>query len=411
MKKQYVKLESLRSLRNSLNGDARDFADAVIAAFEEAAGDEEVEHTVESLKAKVDEIAKTFAEKNEEVAERIQKLRNEIVTMVGGGAQKPQLTKKVANEVARAILNSRSRVEVRDNVEAVLTRNGITGLEFDDITDFALNVKVEDLNPLYAQLKRVPFTRFFYGAAELTAATSIARQWNKLKTTEKAIQALALTPKKISTDYIYKRQQIAQSDLDDISEAGQSSQFLEWITNELYKMVVNTIVMSILVGDTVNEEGERVTTFEGIGSKTTSDAFTTIVKGSVSLGFARSVVDKVYNPDNKKVVALMSKDTLTALAKHVYAEGGTENYLSKEEVAAQIGADEIITTDVLTAAAGSAAVVAMIPEEYWVKEKNEINVAYPTYEKNVYNIQREVKAGGAIHGLLSTAVGIVEEAE
>ena len=48
--------------------------------------------------------------------------------------------------------------------------------------------------------------------------------------------------------------------------------------------------------------------------------------------------------------------------------------------------------------------ILMIPEEYWVHEVAEVEVSYPQYDANVVNWQYERLAGGAIHGLASTAV-------
>ena len=48
--------------------------------------------------------------------------------------------------------------------------------------------------------------------------------------------------------------------------------------------------------------------------------------------------------------------------------------------------------------------IVMLPDGYWYNEKNAISVAYPKYEENVMNYQKERNIGGAIHDLFSTAV-------
>ena len=65
-----------------------------------------------------------------------------------------------------------------------------------------------------------------------------------------------------------------------------------------------------------------------------------------------------------------------------------------------LGVDRIYVTD------KAIGVVCFIPEEYWVKEKNAMQVSYPRYENNVMNYQRERNLGAAVHGLKSVAFGV-----
>ena len=99
----------------------------------------------------------------------------------------------------------------------------------------------------------------------------------------------------------------------------------------------------------------------------------------------------------------MTQDTLTDIAEFIYSAGGSTSYRSKEEVAGQLGVEEIFVTDILDLNS-AVKMVVMIPDEYWVREKKALEVAYPTYEKNVMNFMKERNIGGAIHGMFSTAV-------
>lgn len=98
-------------------------------------------------------------------------------------------------------------------------------------------------------------------------------------------------------------------------------------------------------------------------------------------------------------MGILNATTLTTISAYRYADGGDVHFRSREEVAAQLGVDEIFTTDLL----GDGAFIAMLPDGYWVNEQKAIEVAYPTYEKNVRNFQKEINAGGAIHDLYSVA--------
>lgn len=439
MKKKELKekVEGLRKISNTLTGTAKDFADAVVAAFDEAADDSE-EHEITDLKNAIDEIAARFDEKDKEVAEKIARAKQDMLKQLSNGVdqQQPKLTKKVANEIARAILRSAGREDIRNQVEKVLKRNDITGLEYNAIVDYTIELKVEELNPLWNAFHRTMFNKFYYSQADLTNASHIAKQWDKTSELEKKIQQLSVTAKSISTDYIYKRQRAAFKDLDEIEEAGQLSEFLTWISNELYQLIIDTIVMAVLVGDNVNEAGDKITTFETIGTKTTSDAFTTVVNvadletatsalakfaaavGATSdrdkaIATLRYASDKIYNPRGKEKWAVLNSETLTALAAYRYADGGDITFRSREEVAALLGVDRILTSDLMAAGMDTAGVQAifLLPDGYHVKEVKSLDFAYPTYEKNVQNFQKEVNAGGAIHDLLSTSVVMLSKSE
>ena len=79
-----------------------------------------------------------------------------------------------------------------------------------------------------------------------------------------------------------------------------------------------------------------------------------------------------------------------------------ESDLSGVHAAAMLGVDRIYVTDKATG------VICFVPDEYWVKEKNAMQVSYPKYEFNVMNYQRERNIGAAVHGLKTGAFGVTE---
>ena len=218
--KKVVEAIAARLKKDTLSEDAAALWEEVRAAFE-ALAEDGAEHDITELQDKFDELAAKYDKQNEEqsqeVAERIQKLRNEIFSRLESGKTvKDKLTPEIAKEVANAIAKSRNRDEVRNGVEAVLKQNGITGLTYGYIVDYSLELKLEDNEGLYDELHKTPFTRFIYSEIDRTEATQIAKQWDKSSETEKAIQELAANDRKIDTKYIYKRQQFALEDLDEI---------------------------------------------------------------------------------------------------------------------------------------------------------------------------------------------------
>ena len=388
-----------KQISNALNEDGENLKTALFDLISELEnseteiGEEELKDAIKSFldEMKEDEIP-------EVVANAIAKAANKAQEAVKG-----DLPLKVKNEIAGAILRS-NKSEVQNAVKEVLVKNAITGLAFADVVDFSIVTSWEKLNPILDSLHKTMFSKFFYTEADMDVAAAIAKQWNKASEYDKLIQQLEVTGKQIQTKYIYKRQQMAAEDLDEIEQAGQQSYFQKWINEELDQMIANTIVMAILVGDTTNAVGDRVTTFETIGTKATSDLFTTVsVEATPTIEDYRAAVDSVKNPNGLKKIAVMTQETLTDLAAFVYGTGGTIHYRTREEVAGQIGVDEIFVNDVLEVNA-NVKMVVLIPDEYWVREKKALEVAYPTYEKNVMNFMKERNIGGAIHGMFSTAV-------
>ena len=412
MKKKLLNLVSaMRKVANSLTEEARAQWDEMVAAVE-ALEAEDAEHDITSLNDRLAEIEGKYA-KDEEVANRMQALRNELLNMHAGANVKDKFTVKVRKEIANAIINSRGGVEktlnaisdvCRENGIEVRTKNSVSGLTYSEIIDYALQLKQENNDEIFDALYKTNRSKFFYGELDPTAPANIAKQWDKNSESHKAEQELALNGKAISTAYIYKLQSLAHEDLDDAREAGQEAELLRDIREELMRAVKGLAVRAILVGDAVNPNGSQVTVFETIGAKTRTDLFTTVlapaVANTVSLGDVRKAAAKVKT---ERKWAVMTSDLKLALSEFVYASGGTPTFLTDEELAKQIGVDRVIAKDFIGDIAGLHAVI-FDPNEYWVKEKNVIDTPFPEYRDNRQGYVYEINMGGAIHGLESTAV-------
>lgn len=412
MKKKLLNLVSaMRKVANSLTEDARAQWDEMVAAVE-ALEAEDAEHDITSLNDRLAEIEGKYA-KDEEVANRMQALRNELLNMHAGANVKDKFTVKVRKEIANAIINSRGGVEktlnaisdvCRENGIEVRTKNSVSGLTYAEIIDYALQLKQENNDEIFDALYKTGRSKFFYGELDPTNPANIAKQWDKNSETSKAEQELAVEGKSIATKYIYKLQALAQEDLDDAREAGQEAELLRDIREELMRAVKGLAVRAILIGDAVNPNGQKVTVFETIGTKTTTDLFTSVVNpataGQVSLADVRKAAEKVKT-ERKWVV--MTSDLKLALATRNYAAGGTEFFFTDAELAEQLGVDRVISKDFIGNVTGLHAIV-FDPNEYWVKEKNVIDTPFPEYRDNRQGYIYEINMGGAIHGLESTAV-------
>ena len=403
--KEWINLTAIkRRVANAFSEKGQEAADAIRALIDELESAEvEVDET--ALAEKIQEVlanAEPNTKTEEAIANAIAKRMQAITDTVGA----KNLSAAVKNQISAAILRAASKEDVKNAVNAVLVKNDVTGLTFEDVVDYAVVESWGDLNPIFKQLHKTFFTKFFYNGQDVKTATLLAKQWDKSGDTEKKIQEIAVTGKQILTKYIYKRQRAAQEDLDEIEKAGGLTNFLRFINEELDRMIVNTIVMAILIGDNVNELADRVTTFETIGSKNASDLFTKVLNPegeTVTLKDFRRACDAVKNPNGKRKVAILSTSMLSQISEFKYSGTGTIMYRSTDEVAKQLGVDEVILCDLLDPEEGIYGIV-MLPDGYWYNEKNAISVAYPKYEENVMNYQKERNIGGAIHDLFSTAV-------
>lgn len=414
---------SLKEIANELTDEEKarleEIAAAIVSLGENADedGKEEIKARLAQLQADLDKVQ---AETSEAVANRIQKLRDELT---GGGKSKDvrdAFTADVRKQIANAILDARYGVKnTLEAIESICVQNGIqvrkkndvSGLSFAEIIDYALQLKQENNDRIFDSLYKTKRSKFFYGEIDPTKPNSIAKQWNKASETQKVEQELALNGKSISTAYLYKLQSLAHEDLDDAREAGQEAALLRDIREELMRAVKGLAVRAIMVGDAYNPNGSKVTVFETIGTKTTTDLFTTVVNvattGSVTLSDIRKAAAAVKTERKWLVI---TSDLKQQIAKRTYAAGGTEFFFSDAELKEQLGVDEIIDRDFVGDVSGLQAIV-YDPDEYWVKEKNVIDTPFPEYRDNRQGYLYEINMGGAIHGLQSTAVLVDSEAK
>ena len=392
-----------RKVKNAFSEEGAEAAAAIRDLIDELEN-AEIEIDERELASRVEEVIRSFngradeempANVANEIAKRFKALENSMPVS-------DKVTPAIKNQVAAAVLRAKGRESVKDAVNAVLVKNGITGLTFNETIDFAINDKWGDSDELFAALRKVQFSKFFYTAQEFNDPDVVAHGWNKTSETEKQIQQLTVNGKTIATQYIYKRQQIAFEDLDDIEESGSSSTFLRWLNEELDRQIVNAIV-AVMLGNTT--DFTDITTIESLLGAGTTDVFRTAVAVTtptlLEIADVRALVDAVIAGRGAKWL-VMSQQQLTHIAEFIYGTGGTTTYRSREELAAMLGVERIYVTDKATK------VICFIPSEYWVKEKASLQVSYPKYEFNVMNYQRERNIGSAVHGLKSVAFPVSE---
>jgi hypothetical protein len=411
--------EKVRKITNTLSGDARDFADAVVSAFEALEAAEE-EVSIDDVRAEIEKVAEQFVKPEEveqEVAEAVAKVRESIMREVRGGSMPvaEKITDSVKRQVVNAIAHAQNKTEALAGIDAIAKANGIeikkkkndiTGLTYGDIIDYAIQVKQDESDEVYDALYKTKVSKMFYAELDDTNAEQIAKQWDKEAGAGvvKDIQSLAAQGKEISTANIYKMQRIANEDMDDAEEAGELNNLIGQVSAELRKAVKAGIVRAILIGDDVNATGKKITKFESIATKTATDLHTTVLNpataNTVTIKDLALLAEKVKT---ERKWLFVSPELELELREFTYAAGGTPTLIGEDELAAKIGVEKIVKKDYLAGVEGLHAII-LDPDQYWVKEKKETDIAFPQYERNARGFLFELNAGGCIRGLKSTAV-------
>lgn len=405
MKKKLVKVSEFagiekvrRLIANAFTEKGADMAAALRGVLDELEA-LEVEIDETALAEKMREVIDEYfngeeAEVPEVIAEAIAKKFNDMKKNI---PSTDKMTPAIKNQVCAAILRAHGKEEAKKAANDVLVKNGISGMTFEAAVDYTIADNWGDSNELFAALHKSPLSKFFYTTQDITASQVQAHGWDKDSEEAKQIQALTVNGKTIATQYVYKRQQAAFEDLDEIERVGQTSAFLTWINEELDRQIVNTIIMKMF-----NDGVTDLTSVEQLYNGS-SDAFRTSVTvddyTEPTMEEARQICDAVKNPFGKAKWAVMTQKMYTNLAKFSYAAGGDVTYRSKEEVAGSLGVDHIYVTDM------AEYFFCIIPDGIWVVEKNAMDVAYPTYEFNTMNYQKERNIGVGIHDLKSVAYG------
>ena len=134
-----VNFKSLRrQIENSLNEKGGELKSALLSLLDELENSE-VEYDEEAMKEQVLAIFAGAEEVPEAVqnsitkivADRVAEIRNSIGVNV-----KDQLTAKIKNQIAAAVLKAPNKMEVENAVNKVLIENQVSGLAFGDVIDY-----------------------------------------------------------------------------------------------------------------------------------------------------------------------------------------------------------------------------------------------------------------------------------
>lgn len=408
--KQYVKneLEAKQALlaSNSLAEEDRELISSAVDNLNgimDALDAEGTDADLDELRASIEELNNSIAAIQEKLTQNKQEINTETETMQMNYLQ----TKNSVHDFANAIRNSRTGDEFRANWTEMLSTNGITITEGseDAFIPEAVKGMIQDIWDRNADwlrdLNNTGAKRFYcrYNTSDQTAENSRAKGWKKGDT--KVGQTINVAAKLLEAQFIYKIQEIDLKTQWDSDEA-----LISYVIGELVDQILYEIKRAILVGDGRDVSSDyKINKFEAI-AKSSTDAYTTVSTASATflVDDMRAMVDAIKNDNNKPIYVFMSKADLRTLARVQASENSTPVYMSVEQVAEQIGASKIITTDLL---GDTYHAVAMIPSEYYLVGENILNPVLYTWHEGYKNLdvwRYECVAGGGINGLLSTAV-------
>lgn len=392
-----------RKVKNAFSEEGAEAAAAIRDLIDELEN-AEIEIDERELANRIEEVIRAFnGRANEEVPANVaDALARKFAEMQNAMPVSDKLTPAIKNQVSAAILKARGKDEIENAVQAVLLKNGISGLEFNEAVDYAISEGWGENNRLFNALRKTPFAKFFYSEQDVIDSGIQAHGWAKTSEVAKIVQTISALKKSIQTQYIYKRQQVALEDLDDMREANGETTFLRWLNEELDRQIINTIV-AVMTGALVPGDTTDITTIEPLMGEGADDAFRTAVVvdaaavASLTVVDMRKVSDAVPNPYGKSKWLLINQETLTSISQFTFADGGTPTFHTLDTLKGLLGVDEVYVTSL------AATPIVFLPDGYWVKEKNALSVAYPMWDYNIMNYQKERNIGSAVHDLKSVA--------
>lgn len=371
----------------------------------------EIESLVDSLEAMPEEDTTAISELKEAVA-ALQEKVNAINEKINQNNQENTMTEnnylstnQAVADFCSSIRNSKNATEFHNNWNQYLSTNGVTTTGEGFLPE-VVKGKIQDLWDRNADwlkdLKHIGAKRYTIRKNDSAQGeeTSRAKGWKKGDT--KTSQSLTFSSKLVTTQFIYKLQEISLEDVwtDDGS-------LIDYIVKELVDQILFEEKRAILIGDGRQDGATgKIDKIESI-AKSTADAYTNVASVTAN-GFLiddfRALTDSLHNPNGDEIFVFMSKADLRTLSRVQSSSTSTPIYLPEDQVAEQIGASRIITTDLLGATYKG---IAMIPSQYVLIGENVLNPVLYTWHNGYSNTdvyRYECPVGGAIEGLKSTAV-------
>ena len=378
--------------------------------------------SVEQLRKDVTAALERIDKRMNELAQQIEALQERVGSgddnPDGEGAANKLNDKKTQNylgsaeathDFLSAMRESKNAVEFGKNWNARLSENGITIAEGseDAFLPDAVKGAIQDawekpgnwLNRLNNTNAKAFTVRL--NTSDQSAETSRAKGHKRGET--KANESLTFAAKKITPQMIYKR-----IDLDNMTIFEDDGSLLTYISTELVNQWLIEVQRAILVGD--GREANDNNKISSIEAVVDADAtYTTTFTHSADAQFIDELVqlvNSIKNDEGGAITVFMSQTSLSELRRFVFGDGSSAQYVRKEDMAAQLGVSEIITTSLLGT---DVKAIAMRLDKYvTVGRMAPAFVEWEDYDTNTRNYRVENPFGGALGAPKSAAVLVVE---
>lgn len=338
----------------------------------------------------------------EEFENKIHEFKMELKNDFKGGAKKNayldthQATKDFMNSIVGAGDGKKASQRWREH----LIKNAVTGIaypteiiagifhkweELDDLLTHIPKVSTHGCKLVYTEQDQFDLDRFAKGH---TAGNS------------KIPSTLELKNKAIDLQFAYDDQVIDRIDLQKMSD-GSDTALINFVIEQGAINLRESIIYTILFGNAhQTTAGQKITTLEAIAPKVSTDAFTVVATLNDENALIDEIVAVVDSLKADKLWMYVSKATRSALRRTVHASGGTPSYQPISVVADSIGVERIETI----AMPEGIVAVFIDPTEYRRAGGEMFGEDWTIFEKNQEAFRSEIAIGGAIGGLLSTAV-------
>lgn len=401
-------LKQLRELKRSLNDLGEDDPDSI----------EKLRKDVTDALERIDRRMNEFADQIEALQERVggtdpdDPAASENGKRGNGRKSNNYLSTDAAmHDFLQSMRNSKNAADFTAKWGAKLAENGITIAEGseDAFLPESVRGKIEDawekpgnwLNRLNNTGAKAFTVRL--NTSDQSAETSRAKGHKRGET--KANESLTFAAKKITPQMIYKK-----IDIDNMTIFEDDGSLLNYITTELVNQWLVEVQRAILVGDgRESNDNNKVSSIEAVVDA--GSTYVTTIQHDDNNMFIDELVqmiDAIKNDDGAAITVFMSQTSLSELRRFVFGDGSSAQYVRKEDMAAQIGASEIITTSLL---GNNVKAIAMRLDKYvTVGRRNPAFVEWENYDTNVRNYRVENPFGGALGAPKSASVLTNEQA-
>ena len=167
-----------KQIKNELTDDAAELRRSLLEMLDELEN-ADVEIDEEELASRVREMIDAYnrEDTNEVPAAVANAIAAKFKALQDAMPKSEKLTPAIKNQISAAILKASGKEAIENAVNAVLVKNGISGLSFEAAVDYAISTKWGVNNELFNALKKVQFTKFFYSSQEVSNANVVAHGW------------------------------------------------------------------------------------------------------------------------------------------------------------------------------------------------------------------------------------------